>query len=911
MALAALAAGELWAQPTVDHSPTITGTVVDERGAGAPDVEVVLRPYPSDYEVGLQLWGQPDALPEAVDRTRSGPDGAFSLSASRAGPYRLEFWPKTPADQAAPTQPVVFGSLMPLQGAQVAETIEVPNLHPVAVRVLDVDGQPLEGALVIATPTAWVSPRSLSSLTRMVRDAQAGNYSRPQAEHVMPTYHPSASRTDADGIARFLMPTEDADVLVLAPSFVLGKAKTKSGRAAFRLERDPGIRLRVRGPNGAPAPGVLIGTPDTTAAPGTQDALSLLRSLGASGDAGTPSLPLAVTDGNGEAVVSRVAGSQTTWELEAADYAFAEVSLPAPNPADPPPGEQIVDVRLEAPLRLPGRVVDNTSGLPIDGAAIWVYTSPGDNAYSDPTGAFDLSTSPAPTGMRLRVTAGGYISERTDITATEPSNQAEVRIGLTPAAPIRGLVTDSAGQPVSGAKIRAEPRGAGVAAVPSYVSGPSTSAPDGSFQVTEAVYGYTYRLTAQAPGYANTALDLPPLEPGLPIEPVQIVLSKGRRVLGTVVDTEGNPVAEAQVSLLWPLDQSDFRSFLDAPATAAETNDQGAFVIPAAAPGDYEVDVAHTDYAKRPTTKVEVPAGESDFELGDLTLVAGTELHGIVTGADGEPAAGATIQVLAGRPGSRSVARTATTDTDGRFRVGGLSSELADLGVRATGYPLLVLPGVRAGNDEPVLIELKPGASVTGHVLDNGGNAVAGVPVRLRIERNRRAGGDPRLWGVQDMFPRRVTDRDGRFRFDGLAAGTWSAEARKEADGAKTEAIELAPGAQREIELVLRTRDLLRVSVTTPLGEPVAGAVIEVKSEGEARLDGMGWTDARGQTEIGISPGPVTARWSTRSSGTRRGGSSSRRVPTNSSSNSSQDWRSAARSDRLTALFWLWRPLKQ
>ena len=506
------------------------------------------------------------------------------------------------------------------------------------------------------------------------------------------------------------MPTDEAHVVVSAEGFTLGKAKTASGRAAFRLERAPGVRLRVRSPGGAPAPDVIV------RAPGGTD---------------SPHAPLAVTDDRGEALVNPVPGSEAAYELERADHAFAQVSLPTPDPGDPSSGGEVVDVRLEDPSRIPGRVVDTSSGLPIDSAAIWLQDSPGFNAHSSPTGAFDLNTRPAERTRRLQVTAGGYLSETTDVAHSGSSMPAEVRIGLTPSVPIRGLVTDDTGRPVARAKIWAEPRGAG--AIPSFSpdAGPATSADDGSFRVEHVEYDQTYRLTAQAPGYASAVLDLAPVEPGLALEQVEIVLHRGRRAAGAVVDDKGNPVAGAHVALLWPLDQSDFRSSFDPPAIAATTNDQGAFVFPATAPGEYEMRVTHPEYAARPPAQVEVPAGESDFDFGDLTLVAGAKIHGI------------------------------------------------------------------------------------------------------------------------------VTDAEGRFRFESLVPGTWSAEAKHREEGAKLEAIELASGEMREIELILGTPDQLTVIVTTALGEPVADAEVQVQAEGEAFPGGYGRTDGSGRTEVDISPGPA------------------------------------------------------
>ena len=239
--LIALAASGVSAQPVGDPL-VVSGTLVDERGAPAAGVEVVLRPYPSQYEVDLDLLGIADALPEAVDRARSGPDGAYSLSAPLPGPYRFEIRPSAPADRPGAVLPKVYGDLVPLQVSRVLEPNELPDRYDVAVRVLDADDQPVEGARVIAVPTAARSERR----TRVA--------SHEQPERLHPRFHPAAATTDATGIVRFLMPTAEARIAVSAPGFIVARATTESGRTAFRLDRTGGIRFRVRGPDGEPAP---------------------------------------------------------------------------------------------------------------------------------------------------------------------------------------------------------------------------------------------------------------------------------------------------------------------------------------------------------------------------------------------------------------------------------------------------------------------------------------------------------------------------------------------------------------------------------------------------------------------------------------------------------------------------------
>ena len=124
--LIALAASGVSAQPVGDPL-VVSGTLVDERGAPAAGVEVVLRPYPSQYEVNLDLLGIADALPEPADRAHSGPDGAFSLSAPLPGPYRFEIRPSAPADQPGAVLPKVYGDLVPLQVSRVWSPTSCPT----------------------------------------------------------------------------------------------------------------------------------------------------------------------------------------------------------------------------------------------------------------------------------------------------------------------------------------------------------------------------------------------------------------------------------------------------------------------------------------------------------------------------------------------------------------------------------------------------------------------------------------------------------------------------------------------------------------------------------------------------------------------------------------------------------------
>ncbi len=816
--LTGLAASGVHARPA-EPSLTLAGTLVDERGISTPGVEVTLRPYPSAYEIGLDLLGQPDALPQAVDRMHSEPDGGFSVSTPLPGPYVLEIRPPVPTDRSGAVLPRVYWNLAPLKVSRTLEPNELADRHDIAVQVLDANSQPVEGARVIAVATAARSDR----WTRVP--------AHEQPERLYPWFHRAAARTGTTGIVRFLMPTTEASVVVSAPGFLVTTATTQSGRIALRLAPAAGIRFRVRGPDGEPAPRVLIRA------------------------TGQTRVPLAVTDDSGTAFVPRLADTSGQYEFERADHAFASSTPQARVTAESDTDPSVIDVRLEEPLRIPGRVVDAVSKLPIQGAAVWVGASPGDNALTGPNGVFDLTTRPRRDATRFSVNAAGYVTARVNSEIPEAAGPAEVTVALTPAASIAGLVTDAHDRPVAGANIWAETRDERLTSS-SGTPRPqrATSAEDGSFRLPDLAYDNAYRLTARAEGYSSTVVELPPIEAGAAAQPFRIMLTRGRQARGSVTDTEGNPVAGAEVKLRWALDQERrfFRERLDATEPTA-TDEQGAFSFAAVAAGEYEVLVSHTEYVRSGAPRTEVPAGEGDIDLGVFTLVAGARIKGLVTNPQGQPAAGAEIRARVPLSMDRDQERTATSDTDGAFVLTGLPHELVDLTARADGYTPLSLPGVRPGLEEPILIELKTGAPVTGRVLDTDGRPTAGVQVML--EHDFRTQMRNRAWSAQDFLKR--TDGDGRFRFEHVDRGIWSLEARLGLAKATLDGIELQPGTEREIGLQLRTQDRLGVIASTPLGEPVSGAWIRVAEEGAIRSMGYGTTDASGQVQIGVVPGDV------------------------------------------------------
>ena len=819
LGLAGLAASGLWAQPSVDVPLGVTGTLVDERGAPVPGAEVVLRPYPSDYEIDLDLLGY-DALPPAVDRGQSGPDGSFSLTAPLPGPYRLEIRTAPPAASPDAVVPLVYGNLTPLEAPRVLQPNELPNRRLVAARVLDADGRPIEGALVVASPTRSRSAR------------QERSASGEEPERLYPRFERASARTDEQGVASFLMPTAEANVVVSAEGFRVETATTESGRATLVLTPDPGIRFRVRGPDGAPAPGALLRT------------------------TGKARAPLAITDEQGEVTAGKIAGTGTAFELLRWDSAFTRVSHADATPADPAAAERSVDLRLEAPLRIPGRIVDRASGDPVADAAVWIAGFPGENALSGPGGEFLLDSRPREGSRRLQVHASGYVSTELSAAAPEHGVAEDVAVSLRPAAPLYGFVTDSADRPVAGADISAQPPATeSITDMIAIRPQRAVSAEDGAFRMAGIVYNKPYRLTIRAPGFAGSAIELPPYEPGAAAGPVRIRLTNGRQARGRVVDTDGNPVAGAEVKLTWPEQKpSRFASLRRTDATeAVATNEQGAFRIAAVNTGKYDVNVSHTEYVSPGALPVEVPEGRGEIDLGEFTLLPGAEILGVVVDPDQEPVEGARVRFRS-YSWARDKERTATTDADGNFRLAGLPHEQVDLTVEAEGYASVALQGARPATGEPILIQLARGASLSGRVLTAAGTAAAGARVNLEPDFSTRM--RARDWYLTDTRTR--TDGDGHFSFGHVIPGTWFVEASAGNEAARTDPLELISGSERTVELRLHAQDRLTVIVTASSGQPVTEARIRLEPKDAGQSSEYGTTDGSGRARLEVAAGPAT-----------------------------------------------------
>lgn len=793
-------ADRLHGQPPPGPALTVTGTLVNEEGAPAAGLDLELRPSPSRYERRLHDLGESGRLSAAVDSTRSGPDGAFALTAPAVGPYQLDI-SAPPGSAASRTQAVavapVSHTLAPLGAPIVLPPIEVPNWHTLTIGARDLDGQPVEGALVVADPAMWRSERAGAN-------EAPPRWNQPR-QRIYPRFWRAAVRTDAAGLATFSMPTAEVNAFVSAPGFRLRAGPIGERGGVFELTPGFGVTVRVLDPRGRPAPRAVV-------------------TVGQSQD-----VPLALTDERGQATVGLTSDQSLIYQAVAEDQSLAWSAPLGPETGDAGAPAN-VEVRLRPPAQIAGSVTDASTGRPVPGAAIW--HRPGEQTRSGPGGAFVLRTWLHRGRAQVGIAAGGYEATSAMVTAERLGSADGVDIVLAPAALLGGQVVDAAGRPIAGASLWIEPTGRSGG----WSIGPgawrATSAADGSFFISGVAFGHAYRLHTEANSYAPETVVIPAAPAGTTREPVRVVLTRGRLVQGTITDTRGTPIEGAEVALL-PVAVTGTGGYSQniAARRTSTTDARGVFEFAGTPPGRHELTASHAEHVSVQAMAFEVPPGEGTKDVGTLTLDVGTAIEGVVRDLQRRPVGGAQVKAHQNnidhrRPHEPEV-RTALTETDGTFRIAGLRAEPVDLVVEAEGYERFEMAAVRPQAGGMIEVQLGEGARLVGRVLDAAGKGVANAYIWLRLDRNPSFSFT--AWSPDAPRHNATTDSEGRFQFEALGAGPWTIDIAGEQLAEDVDAIRLGPGEERQIELRLRAHARLAGVVTDPYGEPVAGAEVLVQ----------------------------------------------------------------------------------
>lgn len=388
---------------------------------------------------------------------------------------------------------------------------------------------------------------------------------------------------------------------------------------------------------------------------------------------------------------------------------------------------------------------------------------------------------------------------------------------------LSGVVRDDQSQPLAAVTVTAwSPNGA--------VAGSAVSDGIGAYTISGLAPG-TYVLSGEGagrPGRFNggsatlegaAGISVPS---GEDLTGVDLVLGPGGVLSGQVTDLDGDPVAGASVT------GYSNGGFMSAPAT---TDLDGRFLLDGVPVGQVAVRVTHPEFTETWWPAADSRAGAQLLTVTDgsrttdvdLEVRRGARIVGVITSA-GAPVAGATI--TAWKDGGATPIE-AISAVDGTYAVTGLAPGVYRLEAGAAGAVSEFFADALSAADAsaveisgpdtvgPLVFDLAPGSTIAGVVTGVGGLPEAGVTVTATGQ------------GVSSgAFASAVTGADGRFRLDGLGAGSFQVAYSK--PGFVTEYHDNALSADRAAGVTItEAGTAVQLTAQLALGGGVSGLITD------------------------------------------------------------------------------------
>ncbi len=194
----------------------------------------------------------------------------------------------------------------------------------------------------------------------------------------------------------------------------------------------------------------------------------------------------------------------------------------------------------------------------------------------------------------------------------------------------------------------------------------------GAFNI-EGLEQNTYAIQCYATGYAPTFSDNFAVTQGLLTPDVEIRMSKGGGLVGTVRNASGGPIKGAQIKTNennWV--ESPFTTLLGGmmPRTTtpkiARSDESGKFNFEMLTPGTYQIEVSHAEYTSSVLNDIQISPGPP-YQMAPTTLRAGAMIRGAVYDAAGNVVRGAQVQLTSEDQPGRN--RQTRSDAKGRYEV--------------------------------------------------------------------------------------------------------------------------------------------------------------------------------------------------------------------------------------------------
>lgn len=517
---------------------------------------------------------------------------------------------------------------------------------------------------------------------------------------------------------------------------------------------------------------------------------------------------------------------------------------PAETPDPPTPGKKVEKSKVfEAPVdtasvQLTVEVVEKGRGRRLPNSRVRVLESgpmdkPGRAVWeSDKQSGGFVETALKPGAYQVRAQCPRFKGEVRSLILIE-GNPQKLLFELERGRCVNGKVLAADGTPIEGARVSAleELGGPGddlekiliefinIQNMTNEVAAEDVSASDGSYSLCGLGVKY-YTIRAVAPGFAPGKVEQVPA----PREQVDIQLSEGAEIGGTVVDSTGAAVPDANVYAYPHLEsQNVFDIILSKarpPMDSAVTDPGGQFRFETLGAGVYNFLVESPGYQAGRFMEIAVgPGGQSSLAF---TVEPGLVISGLVRGPNDEPVEGARVRanLIGGGQGRRDEPSisfddgSVFTDEQGNFVFNTLEEGSYTIICWHADYESLQRRDVRPPQQD-LLLKLSWGGRIRGTVTDG----LRGEP----ISGARVSAGD-----VADLRKESVTQDDGTFVLSGLQAGTRPVRVTVTAKGYArvNQDVQIQQGVPVEQDFALQPTGRIFGVVVNSNGDPVPNAQV-------------------------------------------------------------------------------------
>jgi len=487
-----------------------------------------------------------------------------------------------------------------------------------------------------------------------------------------------------------------------------------------------------------------------------------------------------------------VSGAWVYLNAEKSGYRPAEGNRPNQGlyvALDPERLDIAKDIEMVGAVTVSGRVLRN-DGSPASDAEVSVASNKtlfGYNRYNAAKGdgTFKVEVTPL-SSVTLMARAPGETMTWTDPITVEEQDIADVEIRFEPGCWVSGVVLNDADAPVDSAVLICWARVPTDAQLEEIVQlDVPESGENGQFRMGPLPAGRLW-FWAQKAGYADSTQEDMTLGAGENRSDVRLVLRESVWLAGRVVDSEGNPVADARV-----LANAGSNSH-----GATQTDESGHFRIEGLARATHRIMVTHPEKGNKTLRDVVPPREDVNIVLGDEQGI--TFVGTVVDAATKEPVGNfqAKVDQVPFVPDSHAVLDTARP---GRFTVSNLDKDHSmRVTVTAAGCAPVESEWYRfTANDRVVERTFEVGAvgTIVGRVvMKQSGEAAAGASVVVKS-----ASSEVGLRFSQTAVSTQ-TDAEGGFVFEKAPAGAQFLTISTEPPAvALTRKFQLDPGEREDL----------------------------------------------------------------------------------------------------------------